>query len=83
MQDEVFYSEPFVTITYIDSWYIQNLNIFTPLYFQAVAYWEPKELRGYGPFSKEPCVTLAYSELEGYSEPSQISIMENFVQNHV
>ena len=29
------------------------------------------------------CVTLAYSELEAYSKPSQISIMENFIKNHV
>ena len=26
--DEVFYSEPFVTITYLEFWYIQNLSIF-------------------------------------------------------
>ena len=25
---ELFYSEPFVTIEYLDYWYIQNLNIF-------------------------------------------------------
>ena len=36
-----------------------------------------------GPFSKELCVTLAYSELQTYSEPCQISIMGNFIQNHV
>ena len=36
-----------------------------------------------GAFSTEAYVTLAYSELEAYSEPCQISIMENFIQNHV
>ena len=52
-----------------------------PLYIQALAYSEPEEYDG--PFSKEPCVTLAYLKLEAYSEPCQISIMENFIQNHV
>ena len=46
-----------------------------------VAYWEPQEYDG--PFPIEPCVTLAYSELQASSEPCQISIMENFIQNHV
>ena len=36
-----------------------------------------------GQLSTEPCVTLAYSELKTYSEPCQISIMEDFIQNHV
>ena len=36
-----------------------------------------------GSLSTEPCVILAYSELEAYSEPCQTSIMENFIQNHV
>ena len=36
-----------------------------------------------GPFSTEPYVTLAYSELETYLEPSKTSIMGNFIQNHV
>ena len=34
-------------------------------------------------FSTEPYVTLAYSELEAYWEPYQISKMENFIQNHM
>ena len=106
--DEVFYSESFVTTTYLDPWHIQNLSIFRTqdiwyreslkyslhktlcnldiiifytLYIQALAYWQPEEYDG--PFSMEHCVTLAYSELESYSEPSQISIMKNFIQNHV
>ena len=36
-----------------------------------------------GLFSAEPCVTLVYSELEAYSEPCQISMMENFIHNIV
>ena len=34
MYDEVFYLEPFVTLTYSDFWYIQNLN-----------YWELKTFK--------------------------------------
>ena len=36
-----------------------------------------------GLFATELCVTPAYSELEVYSEHCQISMMENFIQNHV
>ena len=36
-----------------------------------------------GRFSTEPCVTLVYSELEAYSEPCQICMMENFIHNLV
>ena len=36
-----------------------------------------------GAISTEPYVTLAYSELEAYSEPCQISIKENSMQDHV
>ena len=105
--NEVFYSEPYANITFLDSWYIQNFSIFRtqdiqdtvnfknavytepcvtlthpqPLYIPVLAYWEPEEYDG--PFSTEPCVTLAYSELEAYCEPWQIYIMENFIQNHV
>ena len=35
------------------------------------------------PFSIEPYVTLAYSLLEANSEPYEISVMENFIQNLV
>ena len=51
------------------------------MYNQVLAYWEPEEYDG--PFSITPCVKLAYSELEAFSKPCQISIMENFIQNHV
>ena len=58
-----------------------NLDIFI-----TYEYSSPSILRNprnmVGPFTTEPCVTLAYSELEAYSEPSQISIMKNFIQNH-
>ena len=36
-----------------------------------------------GLFSTEPYETLIYSELEAYSEPCQISMMENFIHNLV
>ena len=36
-----------------------------------------------GLFYTEPCVKLAYSKLETYLEPCQISIMDNCIQNHV
>ena len=36
-----------------------------------------------GLFSTEPCVTLVYSEIEAYSEPCQICMMENFIHNLV
>ena len=66
----------------IDSWHGSEYSSgseFTRI--QALAYWEPEEYDG--PFSTEPCVTLAYSELGGYLEPCRTSIMENFIQNHV
>ena len=34
-----------------------------------------------GLFSTEACVTLVYSELETFSEPCKISMMENFIHN--
>ena len=33
------------------------------------------------PISIEHCGTLAYSELETYSEPCQVSVMGNFILN--
>ena len=36
-----------------------------------------------GLLSTEPCITLVYSELKAYSEPYQISMMENFIHNLV
>ena len=51
------------------------------MYIQALVNWESEEYDG--SFSTEPCVTLTYSKFETYSEPYQMSIMENFIQNHV
>ena len=51
------------------------------MYMQALAYSKPKEHDGL--FSTEPCVTLSYSELEANSEPCEIYVMDNFIQNHV
>ena len=36
-----------------------------------------------GLFSTELCITLVFSELEAYSEPCQISMMENFIHDLV
>ena len=59
-----------------------NLDIFiTCIYIQALANWEPDEYGG--PVSTEPYVTVTYAELEAYSEPSQISVTKNFIQNHL
>ena len=58
-----------------------NLDIFTTYAYSSLAYGEPEEYDGL--FCMEPCVKLAYSELEVYSKPCQISVMENFIQNHV
>ena len=37
----------------------------------------------HGLFSKEPCVRLVFPELEAYSEPCQIFMLENFIYNVV
>ena len=34
-----------------------------------------------GLFSTELCITLVFSELEAYSEPCQISMMESLIHN--
>ena len=51
------------------------------MYIQGLAYWEPEEYGG--PLSTKHYVTLAYSELEAYSEPTHISIMKKLIQNYV
>ena len=65
-----------------------SLTYSQPFYIQALAFNEnPTNTQNSVKhvdvaYSTEPYVTLAYSELEAYSEPCQISIMENFIQNH-
>ena len=65
-----------------------NFGIFTIL-----AYLSPSMLRTRGifrtlsniydgPFTTDPCVILAYSEVEAYSQPCQISMIKSFIQNH-
>ena len=69
--------------------FTQNLGIFTTL-----VYSNPSILRAQGIlrnlsnmydglFSTEPYVTQVSPELETYSEPCQISMMENFFHNFV
>ena len=66
-----------------------NLGIFTTLVYSS-----PGRLRAQGIlrnlsnmydglFSTEPCITLVFSELDAYSEQSQIFMMENFIHNLV
>ena len=66
-----------------------NLGIFTTFVYSS-----PGRLRAQGIlrnlsnmydglFSTEHCVTLVFSELEAYSEPCQIFMMENFIRNLV
>ena len=69
--------------------FTQSLGIFMTLVYSS-----PRVLRTQGKirnlsniygrlFSTEPCVTLVYSELETYSEPCQISMIENFIHDLV
>ena len=94
--DEMLHSEPFVTIAYLDSWYIQNLNIFRTQDIQnnleSLRYSSRRTLRNLGIFTtlvySSPSIVrirgiLTYSELIAYTEHCQISITENFIQNHV
>ena len=48
---------------------------------QTLGYWEPEEYsKLYQTYTyTEPFATLAYSELQAYLEPCQISIIENFI----
>ena len=60
--DEKFYSEPFVTIAYLDFWYIQNLNIFRTQDIQNTV----------NTVYTEPCTTLAYLEPWHIQNPRHI-----------
>ena len=60
-------------------WHIHDPCIFKPLYIQ---YTETCQTCMTG-FSAELCVTLVFSQLEAYSEPCQIFMMENVIPNLV
>ena len=60
------YSEPCVTVTYLDARYIQNPDI-----FRTMAYSKPWYIKNTGIFR-----TLAYSKFEAYSELCQTSTMK-------
>ena len=65
--DEVFYSKPSVTITYLDFWYIQNLSIFRT---QDIRY---RESLNYSSLQKTLCnldIFITYM----YSSPSMLRI---------
>ena len=65
-----------------------------PDIFTTLVYSSPGRLRAQGIlrnlshmydwlFSTEPCVALVFSELETYSEPCQVFVMENVIHNLV
>ena len=64
-----------------------NLGIFMTLVYSSPntlrAHWILRSLSNMYDrfFSREPCVTLVYSELQGNLEPCQIFLLENFVYN--
>ena len=66
---------------------ICNLGIYTTLVYSSPgtlrAQWIIWNLSNMcdGLFSTELCVTLVFSELEAYSEPCEIFMMENFIHN--
>ena len=62
-----------------------NLGIFTAMYIQALAQGILRNLSNMydGLFSTKPFVKLVFSELQAYSEPCQIFMMENFIYNLV
>ena len=64
------------TLAYLDSWYIQNPDIFrTRSIFRIVAYSQHWYIQNPGIFR-----TLAYSKSEAYSEPCQTSTMKPFAK---
>ena len=70
------YLEPFVTLEYLELWYIQNPDIFRARsIFRTLAYSQSWYTQNSGIFR-----TLAYSESEAYSEPCQTSKMKRFVK---
>ena len=66
--------KPCVTLTYLESWYIQNTDKFrTTSIFRTLAYSEPWYIQNPRIFR-----TLAYSKSEAYSEPCQTSMIKRF-----
>ena len=66
------YSEPSVTLAYLEPWYVQNQkHIQSRGIFRVLAYKEPRCIQNPGIFR-----TLAYSE------PCQTSTMEGFPENN-
>ena len=66
-----------------------NFGIFTTLVYSSPgrlrAQWIIRNLSNMcdGLFSTEPCVALVFSELESYSRPCQIFMIENFIHKLV
>ena len=83
INDGKFYSQPCVTLVYLEPWYFQN-----PRHIDNTV----KHL-GRNILFKTLCITLTYSEplayselwyiLKAYSEPCRISQIEHFIKNPV
>ena len=70
------YSKPYVTLAYLEPWYIQNPDNFrTRGIFRTLAYLEPWYIRNPRIFR-----TLTYSKFEAYLEPCLTSTMKRFVK---
>ena len=70
------YSNPCVTLAYLEPWYIQNPDMFkTRSIFRTLAYSQPWYIQNPGIFR-----TLAYSKSEAYWEPYQTSTMKRFAK---
>ena len=70
------YSEPYVTLAYLNLWDIRNPDIFrTRSIFRTLACSQPWYIQKFGLFK-----TLAYSKFEAYSKPCQTSTIQRFVK---
>ena len=70
------YSKPCVTMAHLETWYIQNPDIFrTRSMFRTLVYSQPWHIQNLGMFR-----TLEYSKSEADSEPCQTSTMKRFAK---
>ena len=70
------HSEPCVTLSYLEPWYIWNLNIFrTRSIFRTLAYSQPWYIQNPGIFT-----TLTYPKFKPYSEPCQTFMKKCFAK---
>ena len=73
------YSEPCVTLEYLEPWYNQNPDIFRVRnIFRTLAYSQPWYMQNPGILR-----TLAYSKPEAYLEPCQASTSATIVNSYI